>query len=64
MQVSADRKFDMEKDNVNKELKLGRFSSKRGRKTASLSRPVSFNGLMVYFFLLRFDTIINSFVLM
>ncbi|ONI20126.1 hypothetical protein PRUPE_3G316000 [Prunus persica] len=38
--VSADRKFDMEKDNVNKELKLGRFSSKRGRKTASLSRPV------------------------
>ncbi|XP_021822992.1 chromosome transmission fidelity protein 18 homolog isoform X2 [Prunus avium] len=40
VEVSADRKFDTEKDNVNKELKLGRFSSKRGRKTASLSRPV------------------------
>ncbi|KAM1111642.1 hypothetical protein ACFX2I_044629 [Malus domestica] len=38
--VCADRKSYMEKENVNNEQKSGRVSSKGGRKTASLSRPV------------------------
>lgn len=41
-QVSADKKSDMEKENVNKEQTSGKASSKKGRKSASLSRPVSF----------------------
>ncbi|KAM2991742.1 hypothetical protein FF2_044061 [Malus domestica] len=38
--VCADRKSYMEKENVNNEQNSGRVSSKGGRKTASLSRPV------------------------
>lgn len=45
MQVCADRKSYMEKENVNNEQKAGRVSSKGGRKTASLSRPVSFTDI-------------------
>ncbi|KAK9288096.1 hypothetical protein L1049_016543 [Liquidambar formosana] len=40
MQVSAERKSDSGNQNVSKEGQLGRVSSKKGRKTVSLSRPV------------------------
>ncbi|KAM3756300.1 hypothetical protein ACB098_02G101700 [Castanea mollissima] len=38
--VSAEKKSDMGKENVAKEEQPGKKSSKKGRKTASLSRPV------------------------
>lgn len=38
--VSADKKSDMEKENVNKEQTSGKASLKKGRKSPSLSRPV------------------------
>ncbi|PRQ35872.1 putative ATPase, AAA-type, core, P-loop containing nucleoside triphosphate hydrolase [Rosa chinensis] len=38
--VSADKKSDMEKENVNKEQTSGKASSKKGRKSASLLRPI------------------------
>lgn len=38
--VSAEKKSDMGKENVAKEEQSGKKSSKKGRKTASLSRPV------------------------
>jgi chromosome transmission fidelity protein 18 len=39
--VSAEKKSDMGKENIAKEEQSGKKSSKKGRKTASLSRPVS-----------------------
>jgi chromosome transmission fidelity protein 18 len=41
MQVSSERKSDTGKENVTKGEQFGRVSSKKGRKTASLTRPVS-----------------------
>ncbi|KAE8076222.1 hypothetical protein FH972_014885 [Carpinus fangiana] len=38
--VSAEKKSDMGKENIAKEEQSGKKSSKKGRKTASLSRPV------------------------
>ncbi|KAK6914254.1 ATPase, AAA-type, core, partial [Dillenia turbinata] len=40
LQVTAERKSDLGKENVTKEGKPGRSSSKKGHKTALLSRPV------------------------
>ena len=41
MQVSAEKKSDVGKENLAKEYP-GRKSSKKGRNTGSLSRPVRF----------------------
>lgn len=41
MQVSGEKKSDVGKENLAKE-QPGRKASKKGRKTASLSRPVRF----------------------
>lgn len=42
MQLSADRKSDIGKENVSKEEQIGRTSSRKKHRSESLSRPVRF----------------------